>query len=328
MVFDAWSMGLFWRDLFACYTAAATGTESGLPPLPIRYRDYAWWQRARLERGPLAGELAHWTARLAGAPPRLELPTDHSRPAVEGFEGARRSRARSTSRDGRAGALAARQEATLFMVLLAGFQALLARWSGQTDIVVGVPVAGRTHTEVENLIGLLVNSLVLRTDLSGEPSFTELLERVRALGLEGFARQDLPFERLVAALNPPRDLSHHPVFQVMFALQNAPRAELPVSDLDVQPLRAERATSQFDLTLHAWELGGRLVLTAEYKRRLFDGESIDRLLEHLERLLAQAAADPAASPARAAAGANERARLLEASRAAATSPCPTRPCTG
>ena len=320
MVFDAWSMGLFWRDLFAAYTAATTGTESGLPPLPIRYRDYAWWQRSRLERGPLAEELAHWTARLAGAPPRLELPTDHPRPAVEGFEGARRSRALDEPLTAALGALAARQEATLFMVLLAGFKALLARYAGQTDIVVGVPVAGRTHTEVEGLIGLFVNSLVLRTDLSGEPAFDELVGRVRAVSLEAFAHQDLPFERLVAALNPPRDLSHHPVFQVMFALQNAPRAELPVTGLDVQPLRAERATSQFDLTLHAWELGGRIILTAEYKRRLFDEDTIDRLLEHYERLLARCAAEPTCRPARVPlAGPDERARLLAAGSAAATS---------
>jgi amino acid adenylation domain-containing protein len=321
MVFDAWSMGLFWRDLFAAYTAAATGSESGLPPLPIRYRDYAWWQRSQLEHGPLAGELAHWSARLAGAPPRLELPTDRPRPAVESFEGARRSRALDEPLTAALGALAARQEATLFMVLLAGFQALLARYSGQTDIVVGVPVAGRTHTEVEDLIGLFVNSLVLRTDLSGEPAFDELVGRVRAVSLEAFAHQDLPFERLVAALNPPRDLSHHPVFQVIFALQNAPRPELPVTGLDVQPARAERATSQFDLTLHAWELGGRIILTAEYKRGLFDEATIDRLLEHYERLLARCAAEPACCPARVSlAGPDERARLLEAGRAAAASP--------
>ena len=312
MVFDAWSMGLFWRDLLASYSAAAAGGEARLPPLPIRYRDHAWCQRARLEHGRLAGELEHWTARLAGAPPRLELPTDRPRPAVESFEGARRSRALDEELTRALGGLAARRQATLFMVLLAGFKALLARYSGQTDIVVGVPVAGRTHTELEDVIGLFVNSLVLRTDLSGEPDFAELVERVRATSLEAFAHQDLPFERLVQALNPPRDLSHHPVFQVMFALQNAPRAELPATGLEVQPLRAERASSQFDLTLHAWELGGRVILTAEYKRRLFDEATIDRMLEHYERLLAEVAADPGCRPSHVPlAGTQERARLLE-----------------
>ena len=320
MVFDAWSMGLFWRDLLAGYAAATSGTEPSLPPLPIRYRDHAAWQRARMEGGPLAAELAHWTARLAGAPPRLELPTDRPRPAVESFEGARRSRALDADLTAALGELAARQEATLFMVLLAGFQALLARASGQTDIVVGVPVAGRTHTELEELIGLFVNSLVLRTDVSGEPSFEQLLLRVKQVSLEAFAHQDLPFERLVQALNPPRDTSHHPVFQVMFALQNAPRAELPVTGLELAGLLAERATSQFDLTLHAWELDGRIVLTAEYKRRLFDEATIDRLLERYERLLAQVAADPACKPARVALlGDDERHELLER-----WNPAPTR----
>ncbi len=292
MISDAWSVGIFWRELVALYSAFAAGQASPLPALLLQYTDVAAWQRTALVDERLAAQLAYWTKQLAGAPALLELPTDRPRPAVESSEGARCSRSLGPELTTALKQLALRQEATLFMVLLAGFGALLQRYTSQDDIVVGVPVAGRTRVETEALIGLFVNSLVLRTDLSGDPGFDQLLQRVRGVSLGAFAHQELPFERLVQELRPPRELSHHPVFQVQFVLQNAPRTRDPLPGLQLQVMGTERTTSPFDLTLFAWESGDRLALTAEYKTALFDAGTVEGMLAHLETLLAGAAAEP------------------------------------
>jgi amino acid adenylation domain-containing protein len=293
MVADAWSLGILWRELATLYQAFSTNAPSPLEELPIQYLDFAAWQRSWLDDDRLEGELAYWTRQLEGVPPLLELPTDHPRPPVQTFNGAELHYALGPELSGALKELAAARGATLFMTLLAGFKAVLQRYSGQGDLVVGTPIAGRTRSEAEGLIGLFANSLVLRTDLSDDPTFGDLLHRVRAVSLDAYANQDLPFERLVQVLHPPRETSHHPLFQVMFVLQNAPtQAHGGFPDLNLRLMGGERVTSQFDLTLYAWEAGPRIVLNAEYKTDLFEEPTIARLLSHLERLLEEAVREP------------------------------------
>ncbi len=267
---DGWSVGVLIRELGALYAGAV------LPELPVQYADFAAWQRAL----PLDGQLAFWRERLAGAPGQLDLPADRPRPAVSSQRGA-------SQRDRLA--IARHEGATPFMVLLTAFAALLSRHSGQTDLVVGTPVAGRTRAETEGLIGLFLNTLALRVDLSGDPGFGELLERVRAATLEAFAHQDLPFERVVEELDPVRDLSRTPVFQVQLVLQNAPMSPLELPGLTLSPLEIETATSKFDLSLTAAEDGDSVVTQWVFSRDLFDPTRIARLRGHFARILA---ADP------------------------------------
>jgi Non-ribosomal peptide synthetase modules and related proteins len=249
IVSDGWSMGVFIRELSALYQAFSTGVPSPLAELPIQYVDFAQWQRQWLSGEVLEGQLKYWREQLAGAPALLELPTDRPRPAVQSFRGASEPLALDAELTHALKALSQRAGVTLFMTLLGAFMALLARYSGQEDIVVGSPIANRNRSETEALIGFFVNTLVLRVDLSGNPPFEELLGRVRQVALAAYAHQEVPFERVVEALRPQRSLSHSPLFQVMFVLQNVPFEALELPGLSLSPLALESVTAKFDLTL-------------------------------------------------------------------------------
>jgi amino acid adenylation domain-containing protein len=289
---DGWSMGVLTAEMAALYEAFAKGEPSPLPELAIQYSDFAAWQREWLSGEVLGRQLGYWKERLSGAPPVLELPADRLRPARQSFRGDSFAFAIDAAATATLRALGERLGATLFMTLQAAFAALLARCSGQEDIVIGSPIANRTRAEIEPLIGFFVNTLALRTDLSGDPPFTELVVRVRQRALEAFAHQDLPFERLVDELQPERDLSRNPIFQVMFALQNAPAQPHAVPGLTLAPVPRRRIAAQFDLVLDMWESGAQLDAVLEYNTDLFDAATIARMAGHFQTLLAGIAADP------------------------------------
>ncbi len=291
VVSDGWSMGVFWRELGALYGAFSIGGPSPLPELPIQYADYALWQRQWLRGEALDGQLGYWKEQLAELP-TLELPTDHPRPAVQTHRGARRSLALPESLTQALKELSRQEGTTLFMVLLGALQVLLSRYSGQEDIAIGTPIAGRTRAETEGLIGFFVNTLVMRTDLSGDPSFRQVLSRVREVALEAYDHQDLPFEKLVEELQPERDLSRVPLSQVFFALQNMPQEDLKLPNLALEQQKVESGTVKFDLSFFMVEeeqgLKGRLV----YNAGLFDDATIERMLGHLQTLLKGIVEDP------------------------------------
>jgi amino acid adenylation domain-containing protein/non-ribosomal peptide synthase protein (TIGR01720 family) len=291
-VVDGWSMGVFFRELSAIYAAFREQREHGLREPAVQYADYAAWQRHPRQAEVLDRQLAYWKERLAGAPALLELPTDFPRPAVQAHRGAREPVELSSALLDRLQALARAEGATLYMVLLAAFQVLLGRYGGSDDVVVGSPIAGRTRREVEELIGFFVNVLVLRTDLSGAPSFREVLRRVRQTTLAAYEHQELPFERLVGELQPERSLSHSPVFQVMFILQNVDRSGGTLPGVRMEVLRQELQTTKFDLTLALASDARGLWGEMEYSRELFRPETVRRMVGHLERVLEQVAADP------------------------------------
>ncbi|HEY2736956.1 MAG TPA: condensation domain-containing protein, partial [Thermoanaerobaculia bacterium] len=292
IVGDGWSLGILVREVTVLYAELAAGRPSPLPELPVQYVDFALWQSSWLHGEILARELSGWRRQLAGLPPLLELPTDRPRPARQSYRGASRPVCLPAGLARQAQALGRREGATLFMVLLAAFQALLARHSGQDDLAVGSPVAGRNRVEIEGLIGFFVNTLVLRGDLTGEPSFRELLGRVRETALTAYMHQDVPFEKLVEELAPERSLAQTPLFQVMFELQNAPVESLETPDLQLRPVDAAGTTAKFDLTMSFGEHGGELTGTLEYATDLFDATTIDRLGLHFERCLTAALAAP------------------------------------
>jgi amino acid adenylation domain-containing protein len=292
-VSDGWSMGVFLRELSALYQAFAAGLPSPLPELPIQYPDYAVWQRQWLEGEVLAGQLAFWRQRLAGAPAVLDLPTDRPRPAIQTFRGATESLLLPVGLAAEVERAGVRHGVTLFMLLLATFDVLLARHAGQEDIVVGTPVANRTRIETEGLIGFFVNTLVLRVDLAGEPLFGDLLGRVRETALAAYAHQDVPFERLVEGLAPDRSLGRTPLFQVMFAVEAAaPAALLDLPGLAVTPLGVRGREAKFDLGFAAARRENGLIVSLDYNVDLFDGVRMRRMLDQLGRLLAAAVADP------------------------------------
>ncbi|HEY7216577.1 MAG TPA: amino acid adenylation domain-containing protein, partial [Thermoanaerobaculia bacterium] len=289
---DGWSMGVLVREVVALYAAFAAGRPSPLPDLPVQYADFAVWQRSWLKGDVLESEISFWRRQLAGLPPRLELPIDRPRPATQSHRGAFRPVRLPAELTRRLETLGRREGATLFMVLLAGFQALLARYSGQNDLAVGTPVAGRNRAEIEGLIGFFVNTLVLRGDLTGEPSFRNLLGRVRETALAAHAHQDVPFEEIVQELSPERSLAHSPLFQVVLVLQNAPVESLEIENLRLRPVSGVETTTKCDLTLNLEELDGGLAGSVEHATDLFDATTIHRLLAGFERLLESAAADP------------------------------------
>jgi amino acid adenylation domain-containing protein len=292
VVSDAWSGGVLVREVAALYEAFARGAASPLPPLPVQYADYARWQREWLAGEVRRAQVAYWREQLAGAPPHLELATDRPRPSAQDSAGRRRLLLLARPLADRLAALARQEGATLFMALLAGFDALLARYSGQTDVAVGAPVAGRNVKEVEELIGFFVNTLVLRADLAGDPTVRDLLARTRRTTLGAFAHQDLPFEVLVEELQPRRDLRYTPLFQVIFALQNVPGAALRLPGLVLRRLPSANETSPFDLALTLEETAGGLRGSLRSRRDLFDATTIERLVGHFAALLAAMAADP------------------------------------
>jgi amino acid adenylation domain-containing protein/FkbM family methyltransferase len=286
IVADGWSIGIFLRDLGALYRARIEGTDPGLADLPIEYTDYAAWLREHPAAGRPEVSLAYWRAHLAGAPERLDLPLDRPRPAFRHQRGALFPFRISAELTRALETLAQREGATLYMVLLATFQALLARWSGQTDIVVGAPIAGRDRAGTETLVGLFVNTLVLRTDLSGDPAFRDLLARARSTALGAYAHQDTPFEQLVEELRPERSLDHMPLFQVMFAFQDAPTLEeLAMPGIAASAIEIDTGTAQFELSLNVHPEAGGIAGSAEYDTDLFDASTIGRMLAHYRRLL-------------------------------------------
>lgn len=289
LVCDGWSMPVFFHELTTLYEAFAAGRPSPLPELPIQYADFAVWQRQWLRGERLESQIAYWREQLAGLP-TLELPADRPRPATPSWRGARRyfrigeELTQSVSR------LAQQEGVTVFMVLLAAFQVLLARYTGQDDVVVGAPIAGRTRADLEGLIGFFVNSLVMRTNLSGDPSFREALARTRAVALGAYAHQDVPFERIVAELHPERDTGRNPLFQIIFQYINLPGSE----DAHEQVVdEVEVASSKFDLRLDLYQAGRGMHAHFEYSTDLFDAVRIDRMVGHFETLLAGIAREPA-----------------------------------
>ncbi|MDB4950669.1 MAG: tycC1, partial [Gemmatimonadetes bacterium] len=292
VVVDGWSMGVLFRELSALYGAFRDGYPSPLPELAGRYADYAVWQRAHLAGGVLDRHLAWWRERLAGAPALLELPADHPRPAVQTYRGAREPVALSAELVERLRALGRREGATLYMVLLAAFQVLLAKYGAGEDVVVGSPVAGRTRREVEDLIGLFVNSLALRTDLSGNPGFRSLLRRVRETVLGAYEHQEVPFEKVVAELHPERSLAHAPVFQVMLALDDGQAPFDGIEGIRAEQLAVDSGSVKLDLTLSLFTHADGVRGAMAYASDLFDRATVRRMLGHLERLLERVAETP------------------------------------
>ncbi len=298
IVSDGWSLDLFVRELAALYAAAVEGRPSPLRELPLQYADFALWQRRWLAGPVLEAQLAYWRRRLAGAPLALELPTDRPRPALQTYAGRAELLRLPRPLAEALAALARGERATLFMVLLGAFAALLERTSGQDDMLLGTPIANRTQREVEELIGVFVNTLVLRVELAGEPSFRGLLSRVRETALAAYAHQDLPFERLVEALQPARDLSRNPLFQVSFSMGSTPWHHFEPSGLAIGSLGIEVGNDLelFDLTLQVFETPHGLDARLAFNADLFDSTTVARLGRRLETLLAAVAADPDVAP--------------------------------
>ncbi len=289
---DGWSLGILQRELSELYTAGVEGREPRLPELPIQYGDFSHWQRRWLRDDVLAAEIAHWRERLAGSSSHLELPTDRPRPAAGRLPDAGRRLELLPGVGRRLLALGRGDGATPFMVVATLFQALLGRLTGQDDFNLGTPVAGRRSVETEPLIGFFVNTLVLRCDLSGDPSLRRLLATVRKTTLAAQAHQDLPFERLVEALEPARDLGRNPLFQVLFAYQEQEPQGLRIAGLDASSLGEGTPFGGFDLTLSTRRAGERFVLDLGYRPDLFDRSTVRRLLGHLVTLASTAAAAP------------------------------------
>ncbi|HEX5714779.1 MAG TPA: amino acid adenylation domain-containing protein, partial [Thermoanaerobaculia bacterium] len=292
IVSDGWSLGVFVRELAALYRAYVQGEPSPLPELPIQYGDYAAWQRRWMSGKVLEEQLAYWTKQLEGAPPLLKLPTDRPRPAVQTDRGAKKLLHYPNGLADRLRDLGERGGATFFMTLLSAFQALLSRYTGQHDIVLGTDIANRPRSEMEPLIGFFINQLALRGDLSGNPTFDELLARVRRMTLDAYAHQAVPFAKVVEALRPDRNLGYTPLYQAMFALQNAPLGELSLPGLTLCSFDVDKESAKFDLVLLLVESERRLGGLVEYNTDLFDGTTIERWMEHYGLLLEAVAADP------------------------------------
>src|SRR5262245_11294765 len=291
IVSDGWSIGVLHRELSILYEAFSNGKPNPLPPLFIQYADFAVWQRNWLQEEVLKPQLSYWKSQLYGMPV-LQLPTDRPRPAVQSHRGAKQSFVFSTPLFDQLKSLSRKEEVTLFMTLLAAFQILIHRYTRQEDIAVGSPVAGRNQPEIENLIGFFVNTLLLRTDLSDNPTFRDLLARVRGVALGAYDHQDVPFEKLVEELQPERTLSRSPLFQVMFAFHNAPSSALKLEGLTLSPLNIDSETAKFDLLLSMQDGAERLRGLIEYNTDLFDASTIARLLRHFEVLLKGIVANP------------------------------------
>jgi amino acid adenylation domain-containing protein len=289
IISDGWSYGILVREVSLLYAAFVAGRPSPLPELPIQYGDYSVWQREWLSGEVLERQLSYWRKQLMGVE-ACELPTDQSRPAVRSQRGASLEFTVSTGMTAKLKELSQKQGVTLFMTMLAAWEILLYRYSGQQDLTVGTPIAGRTRIETEGLIGFFVNTLVLRGDLSGRPSFAQLSQRVRNQTLEAYAHQDLPFERLVAELQPERDSSRSPLFEVMFAMQDAPESEIELGEAKLQPWRTETTTSKFDLILSLTDgtgqhVDGGMEGSLQYSTDLFEKATTARMIEHYQTLL-------------------------------------------
>jgi amino acid adenylation domain-containing protein/non-ribosomal peptide synthase protein (TIGR01720 family) len=290
IVSDGWSAGIIMQEFTRLYEAGVKGEVSPLPELPIQYADFALWQRDWLQGPALENHLQYWTRQLAESPV-LELPTDRPRPALPSRRGASVEVEFPSELKPALEALSRRFGTTLYMTLLTAFQVLLGRYSGQTDVVVGVPIAGRTHTEIEPLIGMFFNVLALRTDLSGNPTVQELLGRVRETALEGYAHQELPFERLVAELALERNLSYSPLFQIIFEMNNTPQDTRELPGLRIEKMWTEYGVAKVDLTLSMFDSPTALSGTVQFSTDLFDSSTIERLMRHYVTLLGRMAGD-------------------------------------
>jgi amino acid adenylation domain-containing protein len=284
IISDGWSIGVLVREVMVLYQAYLTGIPDDLPELAIQYVDFSHWQRQRLQGEVLQTQLAYWKEQLKGVPPLLELPTDRPRPTVQSFQGRLLDVSITPELTEQLRQLSRKSGATLFMTLLSAFKVLLYRYSGQPDIVVGSGIANRNRREIEGLIGFFFNTLVLRTLVDGQESFEQLLEQVRQVTLDAYAHQDLPFIKLVEELQPERNLSYNPLFQVAFELQDAPEA-LEMQDLQLEPLGYEWTNSKFDLTLSLKETDEGLIGSWEYNTDLFDTTTIERMAGHFQTLL-------------------------------------------
>jgi alpha-ketoglutarate-dependent taurine dioxygenase/acyl carrier protein len=292
IVSDGWSMGVITREVASLYGAYTTGQASPLPELAVQYADFAHWQRGWLRGEVLETQLAYWKRQLGHQLPLLELPTDRPRPAVQSFRGERRLFTLPAELGAALKSFSRREGVTLYMLMLAAFKALLSRYSGQDDIVVGTDIANRNRGEIEQLIGFFANQLVLRTDLSGNPTFRELLRRVREVTLGAYAHQDTPFEKLVEELHPERDLSRNPLFQVMFIFQNNPMPAPEMGDLAIEHLGLSEATTAFDISLALSQSEhGEISGSVRYSTDLFDADTVGRMIGHYETVLRSVVAD-------------------------------------
>ncbi|HEX2091996.1 MAG TPA: amino acid adenylation domain-containing protein, partial [Longimicrobiaceae bacterium] len=291
-VSDGWSMEVVFREVGTLYRALLRGEEPRLPALPVRYADYAAWQREVLRGGALEGEIAYWNERLRGAPAALDLPTDQPRPATQSFRGGIHSSPLPPRLALALRPVGRESGSTLFMTLLSAFDVLLARWSGQDDVVVGTAVAGRTRPEVQDVVGLFVNTLALRTEVHGHITFRELLRRVRDGAVQAFAHQELPFDRLVEELKVPRDPGRNPVYQVVLTLQDARGGGLRLDGVECAALPPARSHALFDLALTVREGGEGLEAVWDYAADLFDTATLERMADCYRTLLDAVAADP------------------------------------
>jgi alpha-ketoglutarate-dependent taurine dioxygenase len=291
IIFDAWSFGILLQDTATLYEAAIAGKPSLLTELPVQYADFAVWQREWLEGGVLEEQLGYWRRQLAGSTV-LQLPTDRPRPASQTFHGARQLGQIPTELANALKELSSRHDATFYMTLLAAFKTLLHRYTGAEDVLVGSPIAGRTRAETEELMGFFLNALPLRTDLSGDPAFTELLDRVRETTLGAYAHHDVPFEKLVEELRPERQITHSPFFRIWLVLQNAPMPAVELPGLSLSILQVDDGTSKFDLVLSMLETSEGLHTTWIYNTDLFDATTIARMAGHFETLLHSIAERP------------------------------------
>ena len=285
IIFDGWSFKVLFRELKELYKAFAANQCSSLTPLAIQYSDYSSWQRARLADEILTVQLAYWKKQLGHQLPVTQLPTDRLRPPIQSYQGASHRLSLSVALTEKLNILSQKSQVTLFMTLLAAFKLLLYRYSGQEDIVVGTPIAGRNHREIEEIIGFFVNSLVLRTDLSGNPSFNELLNRVRQVTLDAYAHQDLPFEKLVEELQPVRDLSHSPLFQIWFNMVDTTENSLELEGIEVENVPYLENTAKFDLSLFIQQKKSEVICEFVYNTCLFEASTIESLSIYWRQLL-------------------------------------------
>lgn len=292
IITDGWSCGVFLRELSTLYAAFSTNQLSSLPEIPIQYADFTIWQRDRIQGEFLATNLNYWKQQLSGELSVLQLPTDRPRPTVTTFAGAKQYFTLSIALTDALRQLSQREDATLFMSLLAAFNILLYRYTDQEDILIGSPIANRNRAELEGMLGLFVNTLVLRNNLSGNPSFRELLHRVREVTLDAYAHQDLPFEILVEELQPERDLSRNPLYEVMFVLQNTPKSVQEVSGLTLRALEFDSGTAQLDIFLSMFESQEGLTGCLEYNTDIFDSITITRFINNFQTLLENIVANP------------------------------------
>lgn len=284
IITDGWSIARLFREVTRCYEAITKNETPELPELPLQYTEYAQWQREYMSGGLLTSEIEHWKRKLAGAQTLLDLPLDHPRPPTTSWHGSNEEFALPGATLAKLKALAQAESSTLFMVAMAAFQSLLWRYTNQESILIGTPIAGRNDVEIENMIGLFVNTLVFRTDFSGDLTFRDVVRQVRSFALESYAHQDVPFEKLVEELVPQRSLDTHPLFQVMFTFQNIPKQVFEIPGLFIEEMRFEAGIAKFDLSVELWE-DREFHCEFEYNTELFEASTIQRMAEHFEKLL-------------------------------------------